>query len=768
MGVRKLDVRWDLGVRRLLPEWRSMGSRAHLKDDFLAGVTVACVAVPLSLAIALASGVAPAVGLVTAIVAGIVCALFGGSRLAVSGPAAAMAVLIAALVEEHGLPALLVVGVGCGVLQILTGVFGLGRFIRLVPLPVVEGFTAGIGAIILIGQLPRALGLRPPDESHVFDVITHIAELVHETRPSAVLLTVSGLAVIYGLPKLAPRIPAHLAAVVLTTLAVALLRLDAETIGAIPRTLPGPKLPSLPSGIALTTLAGSALMVYAIASLETLLSSAAVDKLASGPRSDPDQDLIGQGLGNTITALFGGIPVTGVIARSATNVQAGAKTRRSAIIHAAALVLVVLVAAPVIGRIPIAALAAVLFSVAFRMLDPRVFLRLWRHSRGDGTIFAVTFFVIVLVGLLQGVQWGVVAALAIAAIQLGRSRLNVRAARAGEHYVFELSGPLTFLSALYIERLRRQLDALEAGRGVVIDLRDVIVMDASATEKLAGIVAHARSRGLRPVVLGLTEAQRSKLLALTHEAPADVFASSQREAMALLGESTSPDQQLAAGVEKYRRSTRPSYAQLFEQLADGQAPHTLFITCSDSRVVPNLITGTDPGELFIVRNIGGLVARDGAGYGSSVGAAIDYAVGILGVRKIVVCGHSGCGAIKALRAEGEQSRPFPSLEAWLAVNDVRRLLDSLPESLEVDDVARLVARAQLERLETYRVVAEATAAGQLSLAAWFFDVRSGELEELSATEDRRSRIGNGIGRSASADDDDGAAVALPLLPRPSY
>src|SRR5688572_31915111 len=159
--IRKLEVRWDLGVRRLLPEWRSMVSGAHLKDDLVAGLTVACVAVPLSLAIALASGVSPAVGLVTAIVAGIVCALFGGSRLAVSGPAAAMAVLIAAVVEEHGLAALLVVGVGCGVLQIVTGVFGLGRFIRLVPLPVVEGFTAGIGAIILIGQLPRALGLTP-------------------------------------------------------------------------------------------------------------------------------------------------------------------------------------------------------------------------------------------------------------------------------------------------------------------------------------------------------------------------------------------------------------------------------------------------------------------------------------------------------------------------------------------------------------------------------------------------------------------------------
>jgi carbonic anhydrase len=555
---------------------------------------------------------------------------------------------------------------------------------------------------------------------------------------------------------------------VLATTVVALFRIDAETIGEIPRSLPRPRVPALPDGVRLTTLAGAAFVVYAIASLETLLSSAAVDKLAPGPRSDPDQDLIGQGLGNTISALFGGIPVTGVIARSATNVQAGAKTRRSAIIHALALVVVVLLAASTIGRIPIAALAAVLFSVAFRMLDPKAFLRLWRHSRGDGTIYAVTFFVIVFVGLLQGVQWGVVAALVIAAIQLGRSRLDVRAARAGAHYVFELRGPLTFLSSLDIERLRRELDLLERGRGVVIDLRDVSVMDASGTEMLAGIVAHARARRLRPVVLGLSEEQRSKLLALTGPALTGAFAGSQREAMAVLGEQTSPDQTLTAGVQRYRRLTRPSYAHLFEELAEGQAPHTLFITCSDSRVVPSLITGADPGELFIVRNLGGLVPREGAGYGSSVGAAVDYAVGILGVTKIVVCGHSGCGAIQALLASADQPNPFPSLAAWLAVNDVDRLFEQFRPPLAADDVARHVARAQIARLGTYRAVAEAASAGRLSLAAWFFDVRSGELEEWSPESERF--VGVGVGAADARDErreDRPAEVIFPLRPRPA-
>ena len=161
-------IRYDLGVRGvLLPEWRALVSSEHLREDVLAGVTVACVAVPLLLAIALASGVAPGVGLVKAIIAGVVCALFGGTRLSVSGPAAAMAVLIDEVVGEHGVGGLLVVGVACGILQLATGVFGLGRLIRFVPVPVIEGFTAGIGAIILMGQLPRAFGLPPPAHASV-------------------------------------------------------------------------------------------------------------------------------------------------------------------------------------------------------------------------------------------------------------------------------------------------------------------------------------------------------------------------------------------------------------------------------------------------------------------------------------------------------------------------------------------------------------------------------------------------------------------------
>lgn len=737
----KLQPRPDFGVRSLLPEWRQLFVRKHLGADVAAGLTVACVAIPLSLAIALASGVAPGVGLVTAVVGGLACALFGGTALQVSGPAAAMAVLVAAIVQEHGMGALLVVSAGCGLLQLATGALGLGRFVRLVPMPVIEGFTAGIGAIILVGQLPRALGLPPPPQSAVLDVVTHLADFVHRTKPGAVAVNLIALAVLYGLPRLTRRVPPHLVAVAAATLAAVGLGLDAPALGDIPRSLPSPRLPDMPSGAALGPIAASTLVVFALASLETLLSSAAVEKMAPGSRNDPDQELIGQGVGNVASALFGGIPVTGVIARSGTNVQAGAKTRRASIVHALALVASVYALAPLLGRIPIAALAAVLFSVAARMLSPKTFLRLWRHSRADGAVFAVTFVTIVFVDLLEGVQWGVVAALAIGMARYGRARMSARAHRMGDHYVFTFEGPLTFLSSLDVDAVRGELDLLDEGRAAVFDLREVKALDASGAEMLVGLVEHARTRGLRPLVAGLDGDARARFRAVAGELADEVIVPGERALAEALQHADGTDARLQTGVARYRATQRPRYAALFERLAGGQRPHTLFITCSDSRITPSLITATEPGELFIVRDVGNVVAPGHVVQPSAVGAAVDYAVGVLRVSKVVVCGHSRCGAMHALRSDDPIPPSLRNLSAWIEKTEVRERLRGLPASLDVDAVSRLNALLQLDHLRTYPVVAERLAAGDLSLGAWFFDVATGDVEEWSDAAKRWVPIG---------------------------
>ncbi len=745
-----LRPRLDLGVRSLLPDWKELLSTKHFGADLGAGLTVACIAVPLSLAIALASGVAPAVGLVTAIIAGIVCAIFGGTPLQVSGPAAAMAVLIASIVQEHGIVALLFIGIGCGILQIVTGTLGLGRFVKLVPLPVIEGFTAGIGAIILIGQLPRALGLPPPAQSHVFDVITHIADLLHQTKPAAVGVTLVTLALIYAIPRVTKRVPSQLIAVVVATVITGLMNLDAATIGTIPRSLPMPSLPSLPSDLKLGAIIGSTFVVFALASLETLLSSSAVDRQAPNQKkSDPDQELIGQGLGNLASALFGGIPVTGVIARSGTNIQAGARTRRSAIIHSLALLIAVFAAAPLIEKIPIAALAAVLFSVAFRMLSPAVFRHLWKHSRSDGIVYAVTFVTIVFLDLLEGVQWGVVAALAIAAIRLGRTRMEFRALRLRNHYHFTLEGPLTFLSSLDLDKLSQEVALLEPGRFVVFDARNVTTMDASGVEILATLVSDARAKNLEPVLLGVSGPNRAQVAAAIADA-GKVMVDDERGLSDRIGSTNATvDARLRAGVERFRATARPRYSDLFQQLADGQAPHTLFITCSDSRINPNLITSTEPGELFIVRDVGNLVPPASETQASPGGAAIDYAVGILGVQKIVVCGHSGCGAIKAILSDAPLPGGLRNLHAWLETTEARQAIRAMPQALHPDEIAKLNALAQLDRLRAYPIVAEKIAAGELSLTAWFFDVKTGELEEWSAVQQRYIPLGSPDDRASA-------------------
>jgi carbonic anhydrase len=223
-------VHWDLGISRLRREWREMGSRVGLREDALAALSVALLAIPLSLAIALASGGPPAAGLASAIVAGLIAAWFGGTPLAVTGPAAAMAVLVASVVEHHGMGGLLVTTAAVGLLQLLSGFFGWGRFARLVPLPVIEGFTAGIGAIILVGQLPRALGLEPPEESHVFDVIAHVGELFHELDRAALALAASALAICVLAPVIHRRLPGPLLAVLLPSAAAMLLELDAAPL----------------------------------------------------------------------------------------------------------------------------------------------------------------------------------------------------------------------------------------------------------------------------------------------------------------------------------------------------------------------------------------------------------------------------------------------------------------------------------------------------------------------------------------------------------
>jgi carbonic anhydrase len=575
-------------------------------------------------------------------------------------------------------------------------------------------------------------------------VITHIGELFHQANPAAVALALGALAVIFGLPRLLPRVPAPLVAVVLAALAAAWLGLDTERIGAVPSLWPLPSLPSLPARAGWPSIGSSALLVYALGSLESLLSSSAVDKLTRGPRHDPDQELIGQGLGNVAAVLAGGIPITSVIARSALNVQAGARTRRAGVIHALALLAAVAAFSPLLSRIPVAALAGVLLAVALRMLDPRPFLALLRASRDDAAVYATTFLVIVFADLVEGVQWGLVAALSIAAVRLGQTRAHVHP-RGESPERLVLSGPLTFLGSLEVDRLCASIARAPRGSAMVLDLSGATALDASGAELLINLVASMKLRELRLAVFGLAPHLAERALAADHaDVLASALTSSEQDAAHLICEQPplSSMNRLRHGIERYRAHHLPRYAGLYERLAPRQTPHTLFITCSDSRIQPSLITSTDPGELFIVRNIGNLIPGPSAECPSSAGAALEYAVGILGVGEIIVCAHSRCGAIQALMHPERVPLELASLRARILDESVRSLVCELPSGIAADDVARLSALRQLDHLRAYAVVRAKLEAGAIGLHAWFFDVATGEIEEWCPGEQRWRKLGS--------------------------
>jgi carbonic anhydrase len=737
----KTGLRWDLGIGRLRGDWAAMLRPADLRADLVAATSVALLAIPLSLAIALASGVPPAAGLASAIVAGVVAAWFGGTPLSVTGPAAAMAVLIMNVVEHHGMGGLLVITLAVGLLQLLMGVLGFGRVALLVPLPVIEGFTAGIGAIILVGQLPRALGLAPPDESHFIDVITHIGDLIHETRAGALIVALSSLAICMLAPRIHARLPGPLLAVALPSVGMYFAGVELETVAAIPRALHF----SWPSfDLDFGALISPILMVFALASLESLLSAAAVDKLGRGAaRHDPDQEFIGQGLANAASALFGGIPVTGVIARSALNVQAGAKTRRAAFLHSVIVLVLVLGAAPLLQAIPVAALAGVLMAVALRMLNPVPLIMLYKSSRADAGVFVVTFALMVALDLIQGVQWGLGAALGVAAIMTTRNRAKMHTFEAAKVHRLVLEGSITFLSAIKFDGLRSEAAQLPRGTSVILDLSEVNNVDASGAEYLVDYANFVLDRGVGVVLLGMDPDIQQRVIAFDHKGRlAERIAETEAEIPRRLPRGHgSTASRLILGVAAYRRKQLPRYQALFQSLAEQQHPHTLFVTCADSRIVPNLITDSDPGELFIMRNVGNMIPAYSEREMPASAAGVEYAVGVLNVKDVVVCAHSRCGAIGALRNPSRVPLHLTSLRAWLSDAGSRKLCRDTPAHVHDDDVARANALLQVDNLRSYALVREREQKGELRLQAWFFDIATGEVDCYDFNMQRWERVG---------------------------
>ncbi|WP_240553893.1 SulP family inorganic anion transporter [Streptomyces niveiscabiei] len=365
--------------------------RRDPRRDLLAGLTVAVVALPLALGFGVSSGLGAEAGLATAVVAGTLAAVFGGSNLQVSGPTGAMTVVLVPIVGAYGPGGVLTVGLMAGVMLVVLAGLRAGRYMRYIPAPVVEGFTLGIACVIGLQQIPNALGVPKPDGDRVLVVAWRAAEeFAKAPNWTALGLAAAVAALMLAGARWRPTVPFSLLAVAAATAVAQLAHLDAaKPIGDLPAGLPAPSLAFLDPG-ALGTLLAPAVAVAALAALESLLSASVADGMTVGQQHDPDRELFGQGLANIAAPLFGGVPATGAIARTAVNVRTGAASRLAALTHAAVLALIVFAAAPLVSKIPLAALAGVLLATAIRMVEVGSLKAMARATRSDAAILVLT------------------------------------------------------------------------------------------------------------------------------------------------------------------------------------------------------------------------------------------------------------------------------------------------------------------------------------------------------------------------------------------
>ena len=384
-------------------------NRQIFAADVIAGLTVGVVALPLAMAFGIASGATPQAGIYTAIVGGFLVSLLGGSSIQVSGPTGAFVVIVSGIIAAHGLSGLLMVTMMAGVILVFLAVTGLGQAVKFIPRPVVIGFTNGIALLIATTQVRDFLGLDIPEPpSEFFARMQALAAGLSRWNPAAFALAAVSLAIVLIAPRVIKRVPGSIVALVLATAAVAVFGLPVETIGSkfggIPSGLPTVAIPEFRADLLLPLLP-SALTVALLAAVESLLSAVVADSM-TGDRHNSSAELMGQGVANLVSPLVGGIPVTGAIARTATNFRSGARTPVSGLVHAVTLLLIILLLAPLATHVPLATLAAVLFTVAYNMGEWREIGSIWRLEWADTSVWALTFALTVMADLTLAVEVG--------------------------------------------------------------------------------------------------------------------------------------------------------------------------------------------------------------------------------------------------------------------------------------------------------------------------------------------------------------------------
>ena len=504
---------------KLVTVLREGYSASTFRADAVAGLTVAIVALPLAMALGIASGASPDKGLITAVVAGFLISALGGSRTQVGGPTGAFVVVIFNVIAKHGYDGLLIATLLAGVILIAAGVFRLGQMIKFIPHPVVTGFTAGIAVIIASSQVKDFLGLSiaqvpaefVPKWQAYFGAMS-------STSWATLGIGASALAIIIGLRKFAPKLPGFLIAVVASSVVVAVLKLPVDTIGSrfpdIPAGLPMPSFPEI-SPAKIIAVLPSAFTIAFLAGIEALLSAVVADGM-TGTRHRSNQELIGQGVANLGSAIFGGLPATGAIARTATNIRSGGKTPVAGILHAIFILLFILFATDLMAFVPMAALAAILFMVAWGMSEYRRFIALLSMPNSDRAVLLLTFGLTVLVDLTVAIGVGVTLASLLFMARMAEAfevdtsgmqdgdldseDIHQRDALPAGVEVFRITGPFFFgVAGELLDTLRR---VGQSPKVIILRMRLVPLLDSSGLQGLEEFVAQAHIAGAKVVLSG--------------------------------------------------------------------------------------------------------------------------------------------------------------------------------------------------------------------------------------------------------------------------
>lgn len=509
--------------------------REYFISDLFAGISVGVIALPLALAFAIASGVTPERGLFTAIIAGFLISLLGGSRVQIGGPTGAFVIIVYATIQKFGYDGLAVATLLAAIMITLMGFARFGAFLKFIPYPVTTGFTTGIALVIFSLQIKDFFGLEieniPPKFLEKCNIFCQVA---HTTNPWALLISSSTLILIFLLRRFYPKLPGAIIAIILATIVTTIFQLPIETIqskfGEIPRILPTPTFPNISFDL-IKTVFPDAVTIALLGAIESLLSAVVADGL-TGHKHQSNMELVGQGIANFGSVIFGGIPATGAIARTTANIRMGAKTPVAGMIHAVTLLLLMLVFAPLAVKIPLAALSAVLVFVAWNMSELHHFFEILKGQTGDALVLLITFLLTVLIDLTVAIQIGVLLAAVIFLKRMtdkttveickliveenkdetsepGDSDLLFRKDVPSDVAVFEINGPFFYSVADLLDEALIRLDFTP--RVFILRLNKTPLIDATGVNAIKKFTQKCQQKGILFLISGVTQSKRELL-----------------------------------------------------------------------------------------------------------------------------------------------------------------------------------------------------------------------------------------------------------------